>query len=202
MSMKIIGITGGIASGKSTVKEMLIGMSYIVIDSDAIAASLLEIGKDQYNEIVKSFGKEVLMPNKEINRKKLADIIFHNDKKKLLLNGIVHPEVKRIIRLELEYYEKLGVKLIFVDVPLLYEANFESVFDKIIVVYVDVDTQVQRLLWRDRITPEYALAKISSQMPLEEKKERADFVIDNSLSIITTKKALTDILEEINKEIE
>jgi dephospho-CoA kinase len=200
--MKIIGITGGIASGKSTVKEMLIGMSYIVIDSDAIAASLLEIGKDQYNEIVKSFGKEVLMPNKEINRKKLADIIFHNDKKKLLLNGIVHPEVKRIIRLELEYYEKLGVKLIFVDVPLLYEANFESVFDKIIVVYVDVDTQVQRLLWRDRITPEYALAKISSQMPLEEKKERADFVIDNSLSIITTKKALTDILEEINKEIE
>lgn len=197
MNMKVIGITGGIASGKSTVKDMLVKMNFTVIDSDEIATKLISIGKEHYFRIVEAFGKSILMPNKEINRKKLGEIIFHNEKEKALLNAIIHPEVKRLIQVEIEHQDAIGTNILFVDVPLLYESNFENTFEKVILVYVPLDVQIQRLVWRDKIDIEYAMSKINSQIPLDEKRKRADYIIDNSDSIIATKRQLMTILKEI-----
>jgi dephospho-CoA kinase len=201
MRMKKIGITGGIASGKSTIKNMLVRMNFHVIDSDQIASSMLDIGTPQYLKIVSYFGDSVLNTNKTINRKKLGEIIFHDFSKKETLNRIIHPEVRRIIQIELDHFEKLGELLIFIDVPLLYEAQFEDMFHKVILVYVDEKTQLNRLMERDQIPMDYALAKISSQMSLKEKKKRADYTIDNSFSFIETKKQLMLILDRIDQEV-
>lgn len=201
MRMKKIGITGGIASGKSTIKDMLVRMNYHVIDSDKIASTLLDVGTPQYQKIVTYFGEGVLNPNKTINRKILADIIFHDYGKKETLNRIIHPEVRKIIQIELDHFERLGELLIFIDVPLLYEAKFEDMFHKVIMVYVDEKIQLKRLMERDNITEDYALAKIQSQMSMKEKKKRADYVIDNSFSIIETKKQLMQVLASIDQEV-
>ncbi|HOI47419.1 MAG TPA: dephospho-CoA kinase [Bacilli bacterium] len=201
MRMKKIGITGGIASGKSTIKDMLVRMNYHVIDSDKIASTLLDVGTPQYQKIITYFGEGVLNPNKTINRKILADIIFHDYGKKETLNRIIHPEVRKIIQIELDHFERLGELLIFIDVPLLYEAKFEDMFHKVIMVYVDEKIQLKRLMERDNITEDYALAKIQSQMSMKEKKKRADYVIDNSFSIIETKKQLMQVLTSIDQEV-
>lgn len=201
MRMKKIGITGGIASGKSTIKDMLVRMNYHVIDSDKIASTLLDVGTPQYQKIITYFGEGVLNPNKTINRKILADIIFHDYGKKETLNRIIHPEVRKIIQIELDHFERLGELLIFIDVPLLYEAKFEDMFHKVIMVYVDEKIQLKRLMERDNITEDYALAKIQSQMSMKEKKKRADYVIDNSFSIIETKKQLMQVLASIDQEV-
>lgn len=201
MRMKKIGITGGIASGKSTIKDMLVRMNYYVIDSDKIASTLLDVGTPQYQKIITYFGEGVLNPNKTINRKILADIIFHDYGKKETLNRIIHPEVRKIIQIELDHFERLGELLIFIDVPLLYEAKFEDMFHKVIMVYVDEKIQLKRLMERDNITEDYALAKIQSQMSMKEKKKRADYVIDNSFSIIETKKQLMQVLTSIDQEV-
>jgi dephospho-CoA kinase len=201
MKMKKIGITGGIASGKSTIKEMLVRMNFHVIDSDQIAASMLDVGTPQYHKVISYFGEGILNPNKTINRKILGDIIFHDFSKKETLNRIIHPEVRKIIQIELDHFERLGELLIFIDVPLLYEAQFEDMFHKVILVYVDENIQLNRLMHRDKIPMDYALTKISSQMSLKEKKKRADYTIDNSFSIIETKKQLMQVLDRIDQEV-
>jgi dephospho-CoA kinase len=201
MKMKKIGITGGIASGKSTIKDMLVRMNFHVIDSDQIATSMLDVGTPQYHKVVSYFGEGILNPNKTINRKILGDIIFHDFSKKETLNRIIHPEVRKIIQIELDHFEKLGELLIFIDVPLLFEAQFEDMFHKVILVYVDEKIQLNRLMQRDKIPEDYAQTKISSQMPLKEKKKRADYIIDNSLSIIETKKQLMQVLDRIDQEV-
>lgn len=198
---KVVGLTGGIASGKSTISKMFLDAHIPVIDTDQIAHALLKKGTRIYDEVVKEFKKGILHTNEEINRKKLGRIVFSNTQKRERLNEIVHPEVLEVIDLEIEQYQESGVKLIVIDVPLLYETNFHEYMDAIIVVYATLEQQLQRLMDRDNIDMEYAEMRVNAQMPLSEKVDRADYVIDNSKSVLKTKKEFNRILEELEVDI-
>lgn len=196
---KIIGLTGGIASGKSTVSKMFKEREIPVIDTDQIAKTLLNEDKDIYKEILKTFGEDVLTPNQEINRNKLAQIIFKDKEKRKKLNAIIHPKVKEITLHETTHLKDLKQPLIVLDVPLLFEADFDSVCDVTIVVYARKKDQISRLLSREGIGEAYAKQKINAQMPLSKKKELADYIIDNSKSILETRKSFERVLKEIEK---
>ena len=173
---KVIGLTGSIASGKSTVSNRLKSMGYQVIDCDQINHEILKKDNIGYSLVVKAFGDDILNSDLEINRKALGNLIFSNNELKEKLNNILHPLIKDIVKKEIDGSSE---KLIFLDCPLLFETDFHKLCDYTIVVYVNLDTQIQRLMQRDGITFPDALKKIYAQMPLDEKLTLADFVVDN-----------------------
>ncbi len=193
----IVGLTGGIASGKSTISKMFQEEAIPVIDTDNIAHTLLKHNKTIYTSIVDSFGEEVLTPSKEINRNKLGKIVFKDKEKRELLNKIVHPKVKERVFKEIDHYKGLGEAMIVVDVPLLFEASFDTIMDKTIVVYAKRSDQIDRLKSRENIDEAFAKQKIKSQMPLSKKKELADYCIDNTKSILETRKSFTRVLKKL-----
>lgn len=191
----IIGITGSIGTGKSTITKYLINKGYPVLDADKLAREELE-NKEVIKEIVAYFGESVLN-NGKIDRQRLGEVIFRNKTDREVLNRIIHPRV--IARIEKEAKQAEG--LLFVDVPLLFEAKLEYLFAKIIVVYTSKETQLKRLMVRDRINEEYAQAKIAAQMDIEEKKIRADYLVDNEGELENTYKQIENILRRIENEI-
>lgn len=193
----ILGLTGGIATGKSTVAKMFIEKGIPVIDTDLISRNILNKGTEAYYEIVKSFSSEILLTDLEINRKKLARKIFSNPQKREILNNIVHPKVKEIVDSEIAKHEELATNIIVIDVPLLFETNYQDVVDKTIVVYTTLAQQMSRLISRDNITKEYAQMKINAQMSLSDKVDLADYVINNSFSILDTKRDFNKILKDL-----
>lgn len=195
--MLIVGLTGGIATGKSTVSQFFIEEGIPVIDTDNIARNVLNKGTDAYFEVIQFFSEEILLTNKEINRKKLGRAIFTNPKKRKQLNDIVHPRVRDEVDAQIAHNKEQGHKVIVIDVPLLFETNYQEVVDKTIVVYTKEIKQLERLASRDNISIEYAKMKIDAQMPLSKKVELADYVIDNSFSILQTKKDFIQILKDL-----
>ncbi|MGG0236989.1 dephospho-CoA kinase [Bacillus rhizoplanae] len=194
----VIGLTGGIASGKSTVSQMFQGFHVPVIDADIIAREVVEPGKEAYNEIVTAFGKEVLGENGELDRPKLGSIVFHNEEKRLLLNGIVHPAVRKEMNAQKDIYIREKEQAVVLDIPLLFESKLTGLVDKILLVYVDSETQLTRLMERNNFKEEEAKARIASQMPLEDKITLADEVINNNGTMEETKAQLSRILKEWN----
>lgn len=192
----VIGITGSIATGKSTVSKMIKELGYTVVDADIVARVVVEPGEEAYQKIVEHFGEEILLANGEIDRKKLGDLVFQNKEKRLLLNSIVHPAVRNKMNEEKELAFRRGEKVVFLDIPLLYESNLTYMVDKVLVVYVDQPTQLERLMNRNHLTKEEALARITSQLSIEQKRERADAVIDNRGTIEQTKTQLLSILKD------
>lgn len=193
----IIGLTGGIATGKSTVSNMFKDHGIPVIDTDKIAFDLLKKGTTTYEEVLKLFGDNILNTNGDINRKKLGKKIFNDSNLRNQLNEIIHPKIKTLTISEIQKYEELGSSIIVLDVPLLFETDFAKLVDKTVVVYTPPKLQIQRLLDRDSIKEEYALAKINSQISIDKKAKLADFVIDNSKSILTTKKEFNRVIEKL-----
>ncbi|EPF15151.1 dephospho-CoA kinase [Bacillus cereus BAG1O-3] len=194
----VIGLTGGIASGKSTVSEMFRELSIPVIDADVIAREVVEQGKPAYNKIVEVFGAEVLQQDGELDRPRLGSIVFYNEEKRLQLNKIVHPAVREEMNRQKEMYIKEGVQAVVLDIPLLFESKLTSLVDRILVVAVKPHTQLERLMKRNNFSEEEATARIQSQMPLEEKVENADEVINNDGTIMGTKTQLQVILKKWN----
>lgn len=191
---KIIGITGGISSGKTTVCNAIANKGYRIIDCDKINRDLSKIGMPIYKAIIDTFGNDYLLANNEIDRKKLGSLIFNNNEAKLKLNEITHPlilsEMKRQISL-------INDRLVFVEIPLLYEAKLENVCDYVICVYLNKRQQLQRLMQRENIDEAYAMAKINSQMNLELKKELADFVIDTKGDLADTINQTEEIINKL-----
>ncbi|CAG7587742.1 Dephospho-CoA kinase [Peptoniphilus tyrrelliae] len=182
---KVIGLTGSIATGKSQVSNYLRDKGIKVVDADLIARDLVDIPivKD---EIKKAFGENIYV-NKNLDRKKLAEIVFNNDKKRDILNDIMHPHIYKIILDEI----KNSKEIVFVDIPLLFEnekvnEKFGLKFDEIWLVYVDRETQIERLMKRDGISRDYAEKKINSQISVEEKRKKADVIIDNRFTVEET----------------
>lgn len=140
----IIGLTGGIASGKSTVSEMLKKRGIPVIDADLIAREVVEVGKKAYTEIVNAFGKEILNEDLTINRARLGSIVFQNEDKREKLNSIVHPEVRLEMKRRQEQLISEGAKAVVLDIPLLFESNLKHLVDKVIVVYTE-----EKINWND-----------------------------------------------------
>lgn len=176
---KVIGLTGSIASGKSTVSNKLKSLGYKVVDCDEINHKLLLKGNSGYKEVLATFGEQILDDSSQIDRKKLGNIIFNNPNEKNKLNQILHPLIKEVVIKELEECDGF----VFLDCPLLFETDFHKLCDLTIVVYVNLDTQIHRLMERDGITFPEALKKIYSQMPLDKKMELADYVLDNCHSL-------------------
>lgn len=191
----IIGITGSIACGKSTVSNYLKSKGYIVIDADKIGHEALD---DDYvkEKLILAFGNEILEDNK-INRQKLGELVFGSSSNLNVLNSIVHPEIRKKI---LEKIDKNNDKeLIFIDVALLFEAKFDDLVDKIIVVYVDKNTQLTRLMKRNSISKKEALSRIVSQMSPIEKAKLGDYTVNNNLDVINTYEQVDKVLSELKK---
>jgi len=196
MQPLVIGVTGGIASGKSTISNMIKSLGFVVIDADMAAREVVMPGEIAYQKIVEAFGKEILLDNGEIDRTKLGSIVFHQEEKRLLLNGIVHPAVRKRMLADKDAAIEKGEKTVFMDIPLLFESKLTYMVDHTILVYVDEDVQLKRLMERNQLTKEEALARIQSQMPLKEKKALADAVINNNGTIEDSREQLLQILRQ------
>lgn len=175
------GLTGGIATGKTTVAKIFKQAGAHVIDADRIAREVVKSGRPAWQEIVQHFGRKVLLPGGEIDRKLLGDIIFHDADRKAVLNRIVHPRVYEAVRTEIDHIAETDPgSVVILDIPLLFETGVRYNLAEIIVVYVPQSLQVSRLMARDGLSRRDALARIGSQMPIAQKRKRASLVIDNS----------------------
>ncbi len=192
----VIGLTGGIASGKSTVAKMFTALDIPVIDADVIAREVVEPGEASYKKIIEVFGKDIVGADGSIDRPKLGSIIFSNEEKREQLNQIVHPAVRQRMLAKKETYTEQGEKCIVLDMPLLFEGKLASLADKTVVVFVDEATQLERLMERNQLREQEAMDRIKSQMPLAEKAKLADEVIDNNHSVEESKKQLFDLLKK------
>ncbi len=190
----IIGLTGGIASGKSTVSAFLQDKGYTIIDADLAARMVVEVGQPAYLAIVEAFGKGILQENGQIDRAGLGAIIFNDQSKRNLLNGIVHPAVRSMMLSHKDEAIENGKQTVIMDVPLLFESDLTWMVDRTIVVTVEEDVQLSRLMKRNELTEEEAASRISSQLPLREKAEKADAVIDNNGSVEDTLKQVEELL--------
>jgi len=204
-SPKIIGITGGISTGKSTVSNMIRKLGYKVIDADIIAREVVQKGKPAYEEIVKCFGNTIIDEFGNINRKELGNIIFIDEEKREKLNSITHPYIMEAIKQSID--DNIDEKIIFLDIPLLIEAldnlkDYNIYLDEIWLVYIDEESQIQRLMERDNISRREALNKIKAQMPLELKKKYATEVIDNRGSITDLEAQVKNLIGKTIKNLE
>ena len=195
---KVIGVTGGIASGKSTISTMIKELGFTVVDADLAARAVVEPGEPAYNEVVATFGKEILHEDGSINRGLLGKIIFHDKEKRLQLNAIVHPAIRAYTQRQKEEAFARGEHVVFMDVPLLFEGKLTNTVDVSLLVYVDDEIQLQRLMERNGLAKEEALARIHSQMPLAEKRALADEIINNNGTIEESRQQLMKILQKWN----
>jgi len=191
----LIGLTGGIASGKSKVSSYLRSRGAFVIDADRIARKIVEPYKNAWKKIVEIWGEEILSPDLSLDRSRLGAIVFSDKEALERLNAITHPEIIREIEYELR--EKSFEELIILDAPLLIEAGLCDVVDEVWLVSVTVENQLERLCKRDDISREEAKKRINSQMPLKEKEKYAHLIIDNNGTWEETGAFMEDILKKI-----
>ena len=190
-----IGITGSIACGKSTISDYLKDKGYTIIDADKLGHVALTI-EDVKRRLSETFGANIL-ENNEISREVLGRLVFGNDNNLKKLNNIIHPKIKELI-LKLQEQHK-DEDLVFLDIALLYEANFVNLVEKVAVVYVDKDVQLERLMTRNSLSKEEALKRIESQMSPQEKASLGDFVINNSYRKEDTFQQIDEILEKLKR---
>ncbi len=199
--MKIIGLTGGIASGKSTVAKMLEKKGAHLIDADKMAREVVEPGRPAWQAIVDWLGESILLPDRNINRTMLANLVFKDKQKIEKLNKIVHPWVgSRFSTLSEEIRAKDPEAILVYDVPLLIEAGMQSMVDHTLLVYVPREVQIERLKKRDGLSRSEAELRLNAQMSLEEKRKRADTVIDNSGSLEAAARQVDLFWEKIRQE--
>ncbi|WP_079475776.1 dephospho-CoA kinase [Marinococcus halophilus] len=192
----VIGLTGGIASGKSLVADTLREQGLPVIDADVISREVVEPGEPALEQIIEHFGPEILQLDGTLDRKKLGSVIFNDTEKRQVLNQIIHPAVRQRMMTKRDNLVREGNEHVVLDIPLLLENNLNFLVDRVIVVYVNESIQKQRLIDRDGRGEEDAAARIKSQMPLEEKRHLADAVVDNSGTEKETKNQVNELLRQ------
>lgn len=195
--MKWIGLTGGIATGKSAVADIFRNKGVSVIDADPIAHQALVASSPVFQTLVQTFGQDVVSSNGNIDRQLLGKKIFANSDLRLKLDAIVHPYVRSQVELLKQKLMADGCPLAIYDVPLLFEKNMQKNFDKIIVVSCDPQTQKQRLMKRNGLSEPEALQRISAQLPMPEKVRQADFVIENNGTLEDLRKSVQQILVQL-----
>lgn len=197
MPISVFGLTGGIGSGKSTVAARFRARGLPVIDADQLAREVVAPGSEGLEEIVQQFGPDVLDAEGALDRKKLAAIVFEDDTARRKLNAITHPRVAALAAERARQLEAGGEPLACYEVPLLFEGSLAESLRPVVVVSASVEAQVARTVARDGCTEEEARARIRAQMPLSEKAERADYVIDNSGSREHTVRQADDVLDAL-----
>lgn len=200
--MKWVGLTGGIASGKTTVQKILIKCGVPVVDADKISHELTQKNARGYSEIVRFFSNDkIILDNGEIDRKKLGSIVFSDKEKLMLLEQILHPLVQEQVRIQRGEYEIKGHKYCFYDVPLLFEKNMQDQFDYTVLVYVSPDVQIKRLMQRNQLLQVEALQRINAQISLQEKIRRADFCLDNSTNVDDLQLQVHFLLKTLDQDV-
>ncbi len=195
--MYIIGLTGGIASGKSTVSAMLAELGAYIVDADKIAHEIVAPGQPAWREIVDHFGENVLLPDEKIDRKLLGNLIFENISERTWLEKITHYRIKERVEQILGQVRNQGYAVAVLDIPLLFEAGWQDMADEIWVVYVNESTQLSRLISRSNVLPEQAAARIKAQMSLSEKINYADVIIDNNKDVDETRRQVVAAWQKI-----
>jgi len=196
--MILVGLTGGVATGKSTVAKMFKQCGAIVVDADELAREVVKPGKPAWREIVKTFGKTVINPDHTLNRRKLGAVVFGNRTKLQQLEHIIHPRVAREqARLTRQAARRDSTAVVIYDVPLLFETDIDKRMDKTIVVTADRKTQIARLKKRNGLSQSEAIRRINSQMPLARKIQRADHVLNGTLSRPALRKLVGRILKNL-----
>ncbi|HCQ2130795.1 TPA: dephospho-CoA kinase [Staphylococcus aureus] len=192
---KVIGLTGGIASGKSTVSELLSVFGFKVVDADKAAREAVKKGSKGLAQVRELFGDEAIDENGEMNRRYMGDLVFNHPEKRLELNAIIHPIVRDIMEEEKQEYLKQGYNVIM-DIPLLFENELENTVDEVWVVYTSESIQMDRLMQRNNLSLEDAKARVYSQISIDKKSRMADHVIDNLGDKLELKQNLERLLEE------
>lgn len=210
--MRIIGLTGGIGSGKSTVTDYLISKGFHVLDADKVAREIVMPGSEMLIQLSSSFGKDILLEDGSLNRKKLGDIIFCDPEKKKKFDELMHTRIleiihERIIMIREEYENSAEIaikpnqrkkrKVIFIDAPLLFETGLDNSIGETWVIDVDDETRIQRVMKRDGLSRDEIMLRINTQMTRDEKKQRADVLLDNTGDTKTLYKQIDQMLELI-----
>ncbi len=198
--MMIVGLTGGIASGKSLVSRVFKDLGAHVIDADRIVHGLLEPGQRAWEEVLAHFGAAIEGPDKTIDRRKLGHLVFADTEKRAWLNQCLHPKVFEVFTTQIRHLIAREPRaLVVLDAALLIETGYHRKMDKVVVVYADEEQQMKRLMDRDGFSSEQAMARIRSQMPLEEKKRHADYVIMNTGDRAETERQARAVFAELKR---
>ncbi|CAM8955248.1 unnamed protein product [Rhodiola kirilowii] len=199
--MRLVGLTGGIASGKSTVSNLFKANGIPVVDADFIARDVLKKGTAGWKKVVKVFGTDILQADGEVDRLRLGQIVFSDPSKRQLLNRLLAPHISMGIFFEIAKLWLKGWKVIVLDIPLLFEAKLDRWTKPIIVVWVDPNTQLNRLMARDSSSENDARNRINAQMSLDLKREKADIVINNTGSLDDLNEEFRKVLFEVTKPL-
>jgi len=194
--MKIIGLTGGISSGKSTVSRFLAGLGAVILDADKVGHKAFKPDTELWQEVVAAFGRQILKPSGEIDREKLGGMVFGNPKLLAQLNQIMHPRMYDMMQAQLEEYRQQGVGVVVLEAALLLEANWTSLVDEVWVTAAAESTVLKRLKEKSGLSEPQSWARIRSQMSNEERVKRADVVIDTDCSLDELKARVKELWEK------
>ena len=197
--MLLVGLTGNIASGKSTVAQLLSEHGATIIDADVLARRAVEKGSAVYDEIVKRWGTSVLLPDGNLDRAALRRVVFTDAKELEALNNLVHPEVERLRRIRIDEAKARGDRMVVCDIPLLFEKKMADRFDKIVLVDAPRPLRLERLVSERGLRETEAMDMIAAQMPAELKRARADYVIDNGGTLADLERKVDDVWAELNR---
>lgn len=196
--MKVIGLTGGIGSGKSTVSGFLRGLGAVVIDADKVGHEVFRLDTEAWGEVVAAFGKEILTPDGEIDRRKLGKIVFDDYEALARLNQIMHPRIHALVKAQIEEYRRQGVRVVVLEAPVLLEAGRPSLVDEVWVTVAPESTVLTRLEKKLGLSEAELLARIRSQLPAEEKIKYADVVIDTDCSLDELKSRAKELWQNLS----
>ncbi|KAL0771502.1 hypothetical protein Bca101_036653 [Brassica carinata] len=199
--MRIVGLTGGIASGKSTVSNLFKASGIPVVDADVVARNVLKKGSCGWKRVVAAFGEEILLPSREVDRPKLGQMVFSSHSKRQLLYRLMAPYISTGIFWEILKQWAKGAKVIVVDIPLLFEVKMDKWTKPIVVVWVSQETQLMRLMERDGLSKEDAGNRVMAQMSLDLKRSKADVVIENNGDLDHLNQQFSKVLSEIRRPL-
>jgi dephospho-CoA kinase len=195
--VKLVGLTGGIASGKSAVAKILQRLGAAIVNADELAREVVEPGREAWTEIVAAFGPQVLQGDQNLDRQKLRALIFNQPEARKRLESIIHPRVRALAEERIRQHAASGYSVVIYEVPLLFEGNLQEWLRPVILVACDIETQTARLQERDHLTAADAQKHIAAQMSLSEKRRLADYIIENNGSLEDLERRTREILKKI-----
>ena len=197
--MKVIGLTGGVGSGKSTVAQFLAELGAVILDADKVGHEVLKPGTEVWQEVVAAFGQQILTLNGDIDRKKLGEIVFSNPDLLSRLNKIMHPRMYEIVKARIEGYQQQGIRVVVLEAPLLIEADWTSLVDEIWVTVAPEPTVLKRLKEKAGLSEQQSLARIQSQLSPKERTKHADVVINTDCSLDELRARIRELWQKLQE---